>query len=157
MGNLNTKPTRVIRFCSRAEAVALMNGETIYNDTNHSAEGRRTTSIGCCFAEGSPREAWRRLKGLGIYEVCLELVFKPGTLIKSKGRYTDYSSGEMGGSVWLREWCCTSYSLDDILSAHLLESGFASQEEIECSSAIFRMMEKHDKSWEKWIKEYLTQ
>ena len=140
MGNLNTKPTRVIRFCSRAEAVALMNGETIYNETNHSAKGRSSTSIGCCFAEGSPREAWRRLNGLGIYEVWLELVFKPRTLMKSKGRYIDYSSGEMGGSVWLREWCCTHYSLDDTLSAHLFESGFASQEEIECSSAIFRIL-----------------
>lgn len=140
MSNLNTKPTRVIRFCSRAEAVALMNGETIYNDTNHSAKGRSSTSIGCCFAEGSPHEAWRRLKGLGIYEVCLELVFKPRTLMKSKGRYNDYSSGEKIGSVWLREWCCTSYSLDDTLSAHLLESGFASQEEIECSSRIFRIL-----------------
>lgn len=149
MSNLNTKPIRVIRFCSRAEAVALMNGETIYNETNHSAKGRSSTSIGCCFAEGSPREAWRRLNGLGIYEVCLKLVFKPGTLMKSKGRYIDYSSGEMGGSVWLREWCCTHYSLDDTLSAHLLESGFASQEEIECSSAIFRMMEKSEKSLKK--------
>ena len=54
MGNLNTKPTRVIRFCSRAEAVALMNGETIYNDTNHSAKGRSSTSIGCCFADKNP-------------------------------------------------------------------------------------------------------
>ena len=139
MDVLNTKPTRVIRFCSRAEAVSLMNGETIYNDTNHSAKGHSSTSIGCCFAEGSPRDAWRRLKGLGIYEVCLELVFKPRTLMKSKGRYNDYSSGEMGGSVWLREWCCTHYSLDDTLSAHIL-SGFAPKEEIECSSTIFRML-----------------
>lgn len=149
MSNLNTKPTRVIRFCSRAEAIALMNGETIYNDTNHSAKGRSSTSIGCCFAEGSPRDAWRRLKGLGIYEVCLELVFKPGKLMKSKGHYVDYSSGDIGAGIWLREWCCTHYSLDDTLSAHLLESGFASQEEIECSSAIFRMMGNNQELLEK--------
>ena len=149
MDVLNTKPTRVIRFCSRAEAVALMNGETIYNDTNHYAKGRCSTSIGCCFAEGSPREAWRRLKGLGIYEVCLELVFKPGKLMKSKGHYVDYSSGDIGAGIWLREWCCTHYSLDDTLSAHLLESGFASQEEIECSSAIFRMRGNNQELLEK--------
>ena len=140
MGNLNKEPTRVIRFCSRAEAVALMNGETIYNDTNHSAKGRSSTSIGCCFAEGSPRDAWRRLKGLGIYEVYLELVFKPGKLMKSKGHYVDYSSGDIGAGIWLREWCCTHYSLDDTISADVHQIDFVSKGEVELSSAIFRSL-----------------
>ena len=142
MDVLNTKPTRVIRFCSRAEAVALMNGETIYNDTNHSAKGCRTTSIGCCFAEGSPQEVWRRLKGLGIYEVYIELVFKPGTLLKSRGRYLDYSDGAIGHGVWIREWCCTRYSLDDTISASMHPIDFVSQKEVEFSSEICRCVQK---------------
>ncbi len=142
MSNLNTKPTKVIRFCSRTEAEAFMSGETIYNDTNHSLKGKSTTSIGCCFAEGSPREAWRRLKGLELYEVCLELVFKPGKLLKSKGRYVDYSTGDIWESEWIREWCCTHYSLEDTISAGIIPMDFTSKEEIVLSNSIFLLLKK---------------
>lgn len=77
---------------------------------------------------------------MGIYEVYLELVFKPAKLMKSKGLYVDYSSGDIGAGIWLREWCCTHYSLDDTISADVHQIDFVSKDEVEFLSAIFRTL-----------------
>ena len=143
MSTINTKPTKVVRFCSIEEYRRLMSGEYLYNPTNHAASGRSTSSVGFCFAEDDPATAWRYLKGIVDSDVCLQLVFRPGTPTKSKGRYIDYSNDTFSSlpPCIKREWCCTTYSLADIETLGVI-TDFCSPQEIALSKQIKDILKK---------------
>lgn len=140
---MNTKPTKVVRFCSIEEYRRLMSGEYLYNLTNHAALGRSTSSVGFCFAEDDPATAWRYLKGIVDSDVCMQLVFKPGTLTKSKGRYIDYSNGTFSSlpPCIKREWCCKTYSLSDIETVEVIND-FCRPQDLAIAKCIKAILQK---------------
>lgn len=102
---------KVTRFMSRTEWDKLKAGQTITNNRKHEA---KTTSVGFCFTEDSPEVAWAYLGGIVDADVCVTFDFPDGFLTESKAKYADQSEGaEFTDLVDKREWCCTSYSLDD--------------------------------------------
>ena len=155
MSILNTKPTKVVRFCSIEEYRRLISGEYLYNPTNHAALGRPSTSVGFCFAEDDPATAWRYLKGIVDVDICLQLVFKPGTLTKSKGRYADYSNGTFSSlpPCIKREWCCTTYSLSDIETLEVI-TDFCQPQELYLAKSIKDILQKSIKNIENELRHY---
>ena len=97
----------VTRFMSRAEWDKLKAGETITNHRKHKA---KTTSVGFCFTEDSPEDAWVYLSGVVDAAVCVTFDFPDGYLRKSCGVYADHSEGaKFEDKVLKTEWCCVKY------------------------------------------------
>lgn len=102
---------KVTRFMSRAEWDALCSCKKITNNRKHDA---KTTSVGFCFSEDSPKVAWKYLGGVVDADVCVTFDFPDGFLTESTAKYADQRDGaEFGDLMTKREWCCTEYSLND--------------------------------------------
>ena len=133
----------VTRFCSQAEYDKLCRGEVLVNKTDHLNNGRGgATSVGFCFSPCRPDEAWKYLKGIVDFDVCLVLDFKDNVLIKSNGIYYDASAGNCRS---LRpEYCAISYSLDVCHVLKVLKPAeFASPDEIEACKLVKRLRENY--------------
>lgn len=102
---------RVTRFMSREEWDAFKDGRILYNDTDHFDGGKGgSNSKGFCFAEDTPDEAWKYLKGIVDADVCATFEFPDGYLKRSSGVYADYSEGaKFEDRVLKTEWCCEKY------------------------------------------------
>jgi hypothetical protein len=103
---------RVIRFMSAHEAIRLLNGDQLHNDTDHSHESR-TNSIGFCFviasdsdsAEEAIYAAAQYLTGIVTMDCCfIGRLVPPLSFKKTNGYYK-------GGHI--DELSATSYRLSD--------------------------------------------
>ena len=102
---------KVTRFMSRAEWDALCSGKKICNNRKHDA---KTTSVGFCFTEDAPEDAWKYLSGVVDADVCATFDFPDGFLTESTAKYAEQREGaKMTDLMEKREWCCTEYSLND--------------------------------------------
>jgi hypothetical protein len=104
----------ILRFMSANEAIRLLDGDRLHNDTHHGAAGQRTTSIGFCFAIGPTTDietaiylVSKNLSGIGVMDVCLSALL-PDELPPGYETTTGYYKiGET------KEICTTDYSLAD--------------------------------------------
>lgn len=103
---------RVTRFCSISEFTKFVSGETLRNDTDHYMGGKGgSTSRGFCFTEDDPHTAWRYLKGIVSYDVCMVLEIDKDFLQETSGRYADFSDGKDGSTACIKkEYCTCEYS-----------------------------------------------
>ena len=101
----------VTRFMSRAEWDAFQDGKILINDTDHYKDGKGgSLSVGFCFTEDSPEDAWVYLSGVVDAAVCVVFDFPDGYLRKSYGVYADHSEGaKFEDKVLKPEWCCVKY------------------------------------------------
>lgn len=96
---------------SRAEWDAFQDGKVLINDTDHYKGGKGgSLSVGFCFTEDSPEDAWVYLIGIVDADVCVTLEFPDGYLRESRGIYADHSDGAgFFNKVIKTEWCCEEY------------------------------------------------
>ena len=95
---------------SRKEWEAFQDGKILINETDHNKNHSRSTSVGFCFTEDSPEDAWVYLAGVVDAAVCVTFDFPDGYLRKSCGVYADRSEGaKFGDKVIKTEWCCEKY------------------------------------------------
>lgn len=122
---------RLTRFCSAHEFISFLEGKTLKNDTDHRVtRGDATTSVGFCFSTDNPKTAWRYLKGIVGFDVCMVLDMPKHLLTPSIGRYTNYSSS-LAPFCYKTEFCCNSYSLETArLVKVLYPEDFATKEEL---------------------------
>ena len=101
----------VTRFMSRAEWDAFQDGKILINDTDHYKDGKGgSLSVGFCFTEDTPEDAWVYLSGVVDAAVCVTFDFPDGYLHKSSGVYADHSEGaKFEDRVLKTEWCCVKY------------------------------------------------
>ena len=101
----------VTRFMSRAEWQAFQDGKILVNDTDHYKDGKGgSLSVGFCFTEDSPEDAWVYLSGVVDAAVCVTFDFPDGYLKQSSGVYADHSEGaKFEDRVLKTEWCCVKY------------------------------------------------
>lgn len=102
---------RVTRFMSEVEWEVFQAGGKLINATNHYRDGKGgSISVGFCFTEDSPEDAWRYLAGIVDADVCAVFDFPDGYLRKSTGVYADVAETALFDDVGLRvEWCTTQY------------------------------------------------
>ena len=102
---------QVTRFMSRAESDAFQDGKILINDTDHYKGGKGgSLSVGFCFTEDTPEDAWVYLSGVVDAAVCVVFDFPDGYLRKSYGVYADHSEGaKFEDRVLKTEWCCVKY------------------------------------------------
>ena len=102
---------QVTRFMSRKEWDAFQDGKVLINETDHYKGGKDgSTSVGFCFTEDSPEDAWVYLSGVVDADVCATFEFPDGYLRKSSGVYADHSEGAgFFDKVVKTEWCCVKY------------------------------------------------
>lgn len=102
---------RVTRFMSEAEWEVFQAGGKLINATNHYRDGKGgSVSVGFCFTEDSPEDAWAYLAGVVDAAVCVVFEFPDGYLRKSYGVYADHSEGaKFEDKVLKTEWCCVKY------------------------------------------------
>ena len=84
---------------------ALISGPQLTNETKHTDAGNHTNSVGFCFTPSPPFKSIHWLSGLVDTDYCVCIVIPAKKMTATRGRY---SCG------WKDEYCCTSYSLDDI-------------------------------------------
>lgn len=99
------KKLKLYRFMSAAEYNALISGQRLTNETRHADNGNHTNSVGFCFTASPPFKAIHWLSGLVDPDYCVCIRIDARKVRHSRGKYP-------GG--WKDEYCCTSYSLDDI-------------------------------------------
>lgn len=102
---MRKKRLRLYRFMSADEYEKLISGERLTNDTVHAAHGFHTDAVGFCWTPVPPFQSIRFLTGIVDPAYCVCAIFPVSKLRKCRGKYA------MG---WKNEYCCTSYSLDDI-------------------------------------------
>lgn len=108
----------VSRFCSKAEARAILNREPLVNETDHFRDGAGgSTSKGFCFVDLAPLEAWLSLKGTVCPEVCMVYDIPDRLLTKSCGKYAGEKRLNPDGSYtifqrYVHEYCMTRLSMD---------------------------------------------
>lgn len=100
--------THVLRFMSANEAIKLLQGERLHNETNHRETGNSSDSIGFCFAIMEGGDIYQHatyLSGITNMGACLIGKLKPEIeWIKNKARF----------SAGMRtELCTTDYDLND--------------------------------------------
>lgn len=102
---------QVTRFMSRAEWDAFQDGKILVNETDHYKGGKGgSLSVGFCFTQDSPEEAWKYLKGIVDADVWATFEIPYKHLRISIGVYADHSEGAgFDDMVTKTEWCCTSY------------------------------------------------
>ena len=102
---------QVTRFMSRKEWEAFRDGKILINDTDHYKGGKGgSLSVGFCFTEDSPEDAWVYLSGVVDADVCATFDFPDGYLKQSSGVYADHSEGAgFFDKVLKTEWCCVKY------------------------------------------------
>lgn len=102
---------QVTRFMSRKEWDAFQDGKILVNDTDHYRGGKGgSLSVGFCFTEDAPEDAWVYLSGIVDAAVCVVFDFPDGYLRKSYGVYADHSEGaKFEDKVLKVEWCCVKY------------------------------------------------
>ena len=102
---------KVTRFMSRKEWDAFQDGKILVNDTDHYKGGKGgSLSVGFCFTEDPPEDAWVYLSGVVDAAVCVTFEFPDGYLRKSCGVYADHSEGaKFEDRVLKTEWCCEKY------------------------------------------------
>lgn len=96
---------------SRKEWDAFQDGKILVNDTDHYKGGKGgSLSVGFCFTEDTPEDAWVYLSGVVDAAVCVTFDFPDGYLRKSYGVYADHSEGaKFEDKVLKTEWCCEKY------------------------------------------------
>lgn len=96
---------------SRAEWDAFQDGKVLINETDHYKGGKGgSLSVGFCFTQDSPEDAWVYLAGVVDAAVCVVFDFPDGYLRKSRGIYADHSDGAgFFNKVVKTEWCCEEY------------------------------------------------
>lgn len=102
---------QVTRFMSRKEWDAFQDGKILINETDHYKGGKGgSLSVGFCFTQDSPEDAWVYLAGVVDAAVCVVFDFPDGYLRKSYGVYADHSEGaKFEDKVLKTEWCCVKY------------------------------------------------
>lgn len=100
-----SKKLRLYRFMGSEEYNALISGQQLTNETKHADAGNHTNSVGFCFTPSPPFKSIHWLSGLVDTDYCVCIVIPAKKMTATRGRY---SCG------WKDEYCCTSYSLDDI-------------------------------------------
>lgn len=108
----------VLRFMSAAEAIKLLDGQTLHNRTDHGAAGWTTDSVGFCFALiGDSSEdtyaiyhASKILSGITIMDVCLIGNLHKNAAEAWKLGYGKYATGKH------KEFSTNNYSLEDFAS-----------------------------------------
>lgn len=105
---------RLTRFCSYKEYEALVSGQVLRNNTDHYHGGKGgSLSSGFCFTPDPPKVAWRYLKGIVDYQICMVLEIDRACLTKSSGKYVDYSASSSASTIPTcikTEYCTTEYS-----------------------------------------------
>ena len=101
----------VTRFMSRKEWDAFQDGKILINETDHYKGGKGgSLSVGFCFTEDTPEDAWVYLSGIVDAAVCVVFDFPDGDLKQSSGVYADHSEGaKFEDKVLKTEWCCVKY------------------------------------------------
>lgn len=103
----------LFRFMSYNEAIKLLQGETLHNDTDFKKNGAHTSSKGFCFMDGDKDEAeyaYNFLGGVVSDECCLILRFNQNTkLTESSGRYAD-PYGAFFDTINVNEVCTETYN-----------------------------------------------
>ena len=102
------------RFCSKAEFDTYKAGDILLNTVNHRHNGfGGSLSRGFCFFKGNVTEWARRLNGLVSFDVLLTVDVSPDDVVKSQGRYADWSKDD-GRSLppiaAFTEYCTSSYN-----------------------------------------------
>ena len=103
--NAMAKKLRLYRFMSAGEYNALISGQHLTNTTDHSANGNHTTSVGFCFTSSPPFKAIHWLSGLVDTDYCVCVMMPAKKVKQTRGQYP---------AGWKSEYCCSSYSLDEI-------------------------------------------
>lgn len=104
---MRKKRLRLYRFMSAEEYEKLIGGEKLTNETVHADHGRHTDAVGFCWTPVPPFQSIRFLVGIVDPAYCVCAIFPAGKVRKCRGKYAV-------GNGWKNEYCCTSYSLDDI-------------------------------------------
>lgn len=103
-----------VRFMSHDEFQLYMQGRALKNTTDHKAEGRRSTSVGFCWAilsEERDEEKWFRklfFNTTAEYAVVVDTDKCPSFMLAT-GYYAD--DNDFSKFRHFRELCCTEYSL----------------------------------------------
>lgn len=106
---------KVVRFMSDSEKEAYLAGAKLMNVVNHAMMGKKTNSIGFCFAEITPErdaDKWfRKLACNTAAEFCVEFDTDDFTepLIERWAFYAD--DNDFSKKVLFREWSTISYSI----------------------------------------------
>ena len=134
------------RFCSRAEADALMRGEVIRNNTDHYKGGTGgSVSRGFCLTREKPKKAWRYLKGIVTPEVCMMMDIPVNLLTVSWGKYVkevvEVGPGEAVAVTGLKKERCISRLRPEWLRDVIELESFVPDYELEAA----RMLDKAKK------------
>ena len=108
---------------SDIEYESLLTGTTLTNTTYHSANGRRTTSVGFCFFTEEPDKAIHWLSTIVCADWCVTFDIPDQMLTKSRARYRDPERDnwllDKPATIWRTEWCLQQYSIH---TAHIVKA-----------------------------------
>lgn len=113
----------VHRFMSDSEYECLIAGAKLMNATDHhAARGQKTNSVGFCFFVEDPDEAIHWLSGCTFPDWCVTMEIPDEMLRESYGIYRDPERDDLHApapkegrpTMKKREYCLTSYSLNDV-------------------------------------------
>ena len=106
---------KVFRFMSKEEFELLKSGKTLINKKDHKLTNK-CVSVGFCFFDKEdcyPEYAYEFLSSIVSDDVCVEFEVDKSLLKESSGTYADPYGDNFFSTIWMTEYCCTSYNNKD--------------------------------------------